>query len=286
MRCKTLFAAVCFGVVFGLLTFVSGCQKQESATEQPAVTEGAAPSGEQAAPGEEAAQPAEAGGVPKVVVVATDATWPPMEMLDASKNIIGFDIDFLNAVAKEAGFAVEFKNVAWDGIFGGLDTGNYHAVISSVTITDERKQKYDFSEPYINAGQVLVVPKTAKGVKTLADLKGKKVGAQIGTTGAMEVQKVKGIELKNYDEIGLAFEDMAAGRVNGVVCDTPVAADYALQRAEYKAKFMIVGEPFTQEQYGVVVKKGNKQLVDLLNKGIKAVQEKGIDKELEKKWLR
>jgi polar amino acid transport system substrate-binding protein len=123
-------------------------------------------------------------------------------------------------------------------------------------------------------------------VKKVADLKGKKVGAQIGTTGAMEVQKIKTVELKSYDEIGLAFEDMAAGRIEGVVCDTPVAADYALQRAEYKAKFMIVGEPFTKEQYGIVVKKGDKQMLDLLNKGIKAVQKKGLDKEIEKKWLR
>jgi polar amino acid transport system substrate-binding protein len=227
-----------------------------------------------------------AAGAEKTVVVATDATWPPMEMLDANKNIIGFEIDFMKAVAKEGGFKVEFKNTAWDGIFGGLEIGKYDAIISSVTITDERKKKYDFSIPYINAGQLLVAPKTLKGVKTLADLKGKKVGAQIGTTGAMEVQKVKGVELKNYDEIGLAFEDMAAGRIDGVVCDTPVAADYALQRAEYKAKFMIVGEPFTKEQYGVVVKKGNKELLALIDKGIKAVQKKGINKELEKKWLR
>ncbi|HVN71285.1 MAG TPA: basic amino acid ABC transporter substrate-binding protein [Desulfomonilia bacterium] len=227
-----------------------------------------------------------AAGPGKTIVVATDATWPPMEILDANKNIIGFDIDFLNAVAKEGGFKVEFKNTAWDGIFGGLELGKYDAIISSVTITDERKKKYDFSLPYLNAGQVLVVPKTTKGVSSLADLKGKKAGAQIGTTGAMEVQKVKDVELKNYDEIGLAFEDMAAGRINAVVTDTPVAADYALQRAEYKTKFMIVGKPFTSEQYGVVVKKGNKQLLDLINKGIKAVQKKGTDKELEKKWLR
>lgn len=227
-----------------------------------------------------------AASAEKTIVVATDATWPPMEMLDVNKNIIGFEIDFMNAVAKEGGFKVEFKNTAWDGIFGGLEIGKYDAIISSVTITDERKKKYDFSIPYINAGQLLVAPKTLKGVKTLADMKGKKVGAQIGTTGAMEVQKVKGVELKNYDEIGLAFEDMASGRIEGVVCDTPVAADYALQRAEYKAKFMIVGKPFTKEQYGVVVKKGNKQLLDLLNKGIKGVQKKAIDKELEKKWLR
>jgi len=222
----------------------------------------------------------------KKIVVATDATWPPMEMVDANKNIVGFDIDFLNAVAKEAGFQAEFKNTAWDGIFGGLDLGKYDAVISSVTITEERQKTFDFSLPYINAGQVLIVPKDLKGVTTLADMKGKKVGAQIGTTGSMEVKKVSGIELKNYDEIGLAFEDMASGRIHGVVCDTPVAADYALQRAEYKERFMIVGEPFTEESYGIVVKKGNKELLDLINTGIKAVQAKGIDKELEKKWLR
>jgi polar amino acid transport system substrate-binding protein len=230
--------------------------------------------------------PSQGYAAEKTIVVATDATWPPMEMLDKDKNIIGYDIDFLNAVAKEAGFKVEYKNTAWDGIFGGLDLGKYDAVISSVTITEERKKTFDFSLPYINAGQVLIVPKDLEGVKALADMKGKKVGAQIGTTGSMEVKKVDGVELKNYDEIGLAFEDMAAGRIQGVVCDTPVAADYALEREEYKAKFMIVGEPFTEESYGVVVKKGNKELLDLLNKGIKAVQAKGIDKELEKKWLR
>lgn len=221
----------------------------------------------------------------KKIVVATDATWPPMEMVDQNKNIVGYDIDFMNAVAKEAGFTVEFKNTAWDGIFGGLDLGKYDAVISSVTITDERKKTFDFSLPYINAGQVLVVQK-ALMVTTLEDMKGKTVGAQIGTTGAMEVKKVEGVELKNYDEIGLAFEDMAAGRIFGVVCDTPVAADFALQRAEYKEKFKIVGEPFTEESYGVVFKKGNTELQDLVNKGIASIQAKGIDKELEKKWLR
>lgn len=220
------------------------------------------------------------------ITVATDATWPPMEMVDAKKNIVGFDIDFLKAVAKEAGFKVEFKNTAWDGIFAGIAVGKYDAIISSVTITDERKKNMDFSMPYINAGQILVVPKTSAGVTKIADLKGKNVGAQIGTTGSFEIKKNKGVNLKSYDEIGLAFEDMAAGRIGGVVCDTPVAANYALQQAEYKDKFMIVGEPFTEEYYGIVVKKGNKKLVDLINKGIKAVQAKGIDKELEEKWLR
>lgn len=220
----------------------------------------------------------------RVITVASDATWPPMEMIDENKNLVGFNIDYMNAVAKEAGFKVIIKNTAWDGIFAGVEAGKYDAIISSVTITDKRKKAMDFSMPYVNAGQVLVVP-VASPAKVIADLKGKKLGAQIGTTGAMEIKKVKGVELKSYDEIGLTFEDMAAGRIDGVVCDTPIAANYALQKASYKGKFKIVGKPFTEENYGIVVKKGNKELLDLINKGIKAVQAKGIDKQLEKKWL-
>jgi polar amino acid transport system substrate-binding protein len=209
-----------------------------------------------------------------------------MEMVNANKDIVGFDIDFLNAVAKEAGFKVIFKNTAWDGIFAGIAAGKYDAIISSVTITDKRKKTMDFSIPYINAGQILIIPKSMKNVKALADMKGQKIGAQIGTTGSFEIKKTKGAKLKTYDEIGLAFEDMAAGRIGGVVCDTPVAANYALQRQEYKKKFKIVGEPFTDEYYGIVVQKGNTKLLNLINKGIKAVQAKAIDKQLEKKWLR
>lgn len=227
-----------------------------------------------------------AAAAQKTITVATDATWPPMEFVDAQKNIVGFDIDFLKAAAKEGGFEVVFKNTAWDGIFAGIEAGKYDAIISSVTITDERKKTMDFSEPYINAGQILVVSKKDKTTKKLADLKGKKVGAQIGTTGAMEVKKNAGVELKTYDEIGLAFEDMVAGRVAGIVCDTPVAANYALQRKEYKENFKIVGVPFTEEFYGVVVKKGNKELLELLNKGIRQVKSKGLNKAIEKKWLR
>jgi len=223
---------------------------------------------------------------PKTIKVATDATWPPMEMVDANKQIVGYDIDFLNAVAKEAGVKVEFKNTAWDGIFAGLDSGQYDAIISSVTITDERKVKYDFTEPYTSIGQILVVPKTDKNSKKIADLKGKKIGAQIGTTGAFEVKKVAGVELKTYDEIGLAFEDMAAGRISGVVCDEPVAAHFALKKKEYKDKFMIVGKSFTKEGYGIVVKKGNKELVDLLNKGIKSVKAKKLDLKIHNKWVK
>jgi len=226
-----------------------------------------------------------AGAAAKTYTVATDATWPPMEMVDASKQIVGFDIDLLNAVAKEAGFAVSFKNTAWDGIFAGIEAGQFDIIASSVTITDERRKKYDFSAPYIDIGQILVVPK-AETSASLAGMAGKKVGAQIGTTGAFEIKKSAGVELKTYDEIGLAFEDMAAGRIGGVVCDEPTAVQFALQKAEYQAKFKIVGAPFTTEAYGFVVKKGEAALVELLNKGIAAVKAKKIDEQLRAKWLR
>ncbi|HOV64537.1 MAG TPA: transporter substrate-binding domain-containing protein, partial [Spirochaetia bacterium] len=137
-----------------------------------------------------------AGGVEKLkIVVASDATWPPMEFVNEQKEIVGFDVDLIRAVAEAGGFDVEIKNTAWDGIFAGLANGAYDAVISSVTITDERKQTMDFSKPYINAGQVLIVQTSNNTATTLKQMVGKKVGAQIGTTGAFEIEKVPGVEL-------------------------------------------------------------------------------------------
>jgi polar amino acid transport system substrate-binding protein len=220
------------------------------------------------------------------ITIATDATWPPMEMVDENKQIVGFDIDLMKAAAEAGGFTVEFQNTAWDGIFAGLSAGEYDAVMSSVTITEERQKTMDFSVPYINAGQVLVVPQATSGVTVLADLKGKSVGAQIGTTGSFEIEKVAGVELKTYDEIGLAFEDMANGRINALVADTPVAADFALLNPNYEGKFKIVGEPFTDEFYGVAVKKGNTEILEALNKGLNAVVDTDTYEKIADKWLR
>jgi polar amino acid transport system substrate-binding protein len=227
----------------------------------------------------------EAGGKPKIVI-ATDATWPPMEMVNESKQIVGFDIDLMKAAAEAGGFSVEFRNTAWDGIFAGLEAGEYDAVMSSVTITDERKQTMDFSVPYINAGQILVVRKQLTGVDKLDQLRGKNVGAQIGTTGAFEIEKAAGVTLKTYDEIGLAFEDLANGRIEAVVCDTPVAAQFALQNDNYKGKLKIVGKPFTDEYYGVAVKKGNAKPLELINGGLKKVLDTATYDKIYAAWLK
>ncbi|NDY58276.1 basic amino acid ABC transporter substrate-binding protein [Desulfovibrio sulfodismutans] len=221
----------------------------------------------------------------KDIVFATDATWPPMEFVGPDKEITGFAVDYMKAAGKEAGFTPVFKAVAWDGIFAGLDAGNYDAICSSVSITDERKNAMDFSTPYFKVRQALVVPKDST-VKKIEEMKGKTLGAQISTTGHFAIKKVEGIKDKSYDEVGLAFEDLFNGRIDGVVCDDPVAAQYALQNDKYKnalkiATIIEAGDEF----YGIAMKKGNKEVLDLVNKGIKAVQDKGIDKELQKKWI-
>ncbi len=223
---------------------------------------------------------------PSKIVVASDATWPPMEFVDENKNVVGFDIDLVNEIAKAAGFEVEIKNTAWDGIFAGLAAGNYQAVASSVTITDERKATMDFSEGYVNAGQVLVVRKETTGVATLADLVGKKVGGQIGTTGVMEIGKVAGVELKTYDEVGLAYQDLANGNIDGVVADSPIAANFALQNPAYKDKLMIVGQPFTDEWLGFAFKKGDTKTAKLFADGLAKVKASGKLDELTAKWLK
>tara|TARA_B100000614_G_scaffold257387_1_gene277577 strand:+ start:983 stop:1744 length:762 start_codon:yes stop_codon:yes gene_type:complete len=231
-------------------------------------------------------QEEQTSGMP-TITVASDATWPPMEFINEDQELVGFDIDLMNAIAEAGGFQVEFQNTAWDGIFAGLANGDYDAVISSVTITDERMRTMDFSTPYINAGQVLIVRQDAPASwQTLQDLSGESVGAQIGTTGAIAVGEVDGVELRTYDEIGLAIEDLAQGRIAGVVADTPIAADYALQNENYSSVLQIVGDSFTDEYYGVAVRKGNDEVLGMINDGLEVVLNDGTVEELKDKWLR
>ena len=220
------------------------------------------------------------------IVVACDAAWPPMEFVDENKEIVGFDIDLMSAIAAEMGFAFEFKNVAWDGIFAGLEAGDYDAIMSSVTIRDDRLEVYDFSDPYINAGQITVVRADETEIVGPEDLPGKTVGAQIGTTGAFAIQEIEGATLKEYDNIDLALLDLVNGNIDAVVTDTPVAADFALVSDQFLGKLKIVGEPMTEEFYGVVVRKGERQdLLDAFNEGLQRVQANGVYDQIYDKWI-
>ncbi len=229
------------------------------------------------------------GKTGKKLVVAVDATFPPMEYVSSNKQIVGFDIDLIKGVAKEGGFEVEIKNTAWNSIFNGLAAGKYDAVISSITINEERKKNMDFSRPYLNAGQVIIVSSDTKGVSSIKDLTGKTIGAQIGTTGSLQIEKYTDelkLQEKTYDKLEMAIEDLTLGKIDAVMTDTPIAANYVLQNKNYKGKLKIIGSPLTQEYCGVAVKKGNQKVLDMINKGLTEVLKKNINKDLEDKWLR
>ena len=218
------------------------------------------------------------------ITVATDATWPPFEYIDeTTKEFVGFDIDLMKAIAEAAGFEVEFVNVAWDPLLAGMAAGQYDAAISAMTITEERAKQFDFSEPYYNAGQLIAVRIDNDTITGPADLAGKVVGAQIGTTGAMEVEKIAGATLKTYDDISQAFLDLINGQIDAVVADNPLVGGYV---GKYPDKIKSVGEPFTDEYYGIAVRKGATDILEAINKGLKIVKEQGLLEQLEDKWIK
>lgn len=226
------------------------------------------------------------GAQKKQLIAAHDCTWPPMEYIDSNKQLAGYSVEYVKALADVLGIEIVSRNVAWDGIFAGLLAGRYDFVASSVTITEERQKSMDFSAPYYEVRQAVVVPKTSNAA-TVDDLKGLTLGAQLGTTGFFAIEKIKGAKGRSYDEIGQAMEALYSGRIDGVVCDDPIAADFALQNPTYAAKLKIAFIIPVQEDefYGFAVKKGNKEVVDLLNKGIAELKQNGTEEKLRQKWI-
>ncbi len=233
-----------------------------------------------------ASEPATVESGEKVYVVAMDASFPPMEFVDESKEIVGFDVDLLTAIAEEMGFQFEIKNTAWDGIFAGLESGDYDVIMSSVTIRPDRQEKYDFTDPYINAGQAIVVRAEETEIQGPEDLSGRTAGAQIGTTGAFAIQDIEGAILKEYDSADLALMDLVSGNIDAVVVDTPVAADYALLSAQFAGRLKIVGGPITSEEYGALVNKGqNQEFLEMFNEGLQRVRASGAYDEIYGRWI-
>lgn len=217
-----------------------------------------------------------------VIKVATDAVFPPFEMTDeATKEIIGFDIDLMKAVAEKAGLEIEFVDVAWDPLLAGMASCQYDMAISAMTITEERAKQFNFSDPYVNAGQIVVVKTTNTEITSKDDLSGKVVGAQLGTTGAMEVEKIDGATLKSYDSYELAFMDLINGQIDAVIGDYPLAVKFVLQNSD---SLMTVGDVFTEEYYGIAICKTKTDLVEKINAALAEVLASGLIAELEAKW--
>jgi polar amino acid transport system substrate-binding protein len=226
------------------------------------------------------------GGGKKKVKVVMDATWPPFELVDEkTKELKGFDIDLMKAIAEKEGMDVEFVNITFDSALAGLAQCQYDAAISAITITDERKKNMLFSEPYFAAGQIVTVNKNNTDINSKDDLAGKKIGAMIGTTGAIEAEKIrdaKGAQYKAYDTIDLAFLDVMSGQLDAVIADNPLAIGFIGKNSD---KLKAVGDVFTDENYGIAVCNKQPELLQKINEGLKAVMAEGIINKLTEKWL-
>ena len=219
----------------------------------------------------------------EVITIATDATFPPFEMVDeATKELVGFDIELMEAVAVQAGIQYEFINLPFDPMLAGLSECQYDMGIAAITITDERKAEFLFSDPYIDAGQIITVKAGNSAITGKADLNGKIIGAQLGTTGEIEAQAIEGVEYKPYDTYDLAFLDLINGQIDAVIADYPTALGFIEKNPD---KLMTVGDVFTNEFYGIAICKDRQDLLDIINPALKAVIDSGFVADLAAKYL-
>ena len=231
---------------------------------------------------EEAKSPAQDGGKKKLVAAA-DATFAPFEFADASGKYVGFDLDLIAAIAEEMGYQLEFQSMAFDGIIPALQSSQIDCAATAMTITPDRQKEVNFSEPYYKAGQIVVVQASNNAVKGVADLKGKTIAVQSGTTGAMEAEKAtdKG-KVTYFTGADQALQELKNGAANAVIIDYPVAA-YFIQQGNKDVK--MVGDIMSSEEYGIAVPKDKQQILDDINAGLQKIKENGKYAEIYKKWF-
>jgi glutamine transport system substrate-binding protein len=217
---------------------------------------------------------------------ATDASYAPMESMDKDK-LVGLDIEFLAEVMKEAGLKYEINNTGWDPMLTSVSQGTeYEAGISSISITDKRKLSYDFSIPYFESTNMILV-KQGSPIKSALDLKGKKVAVQLSTTADTLMSKIMGIDnskLKRYDSNAVALLELDNGGADAVVADFAVVVEYIKNNPDKKYVSIEDKVNFTSEYYGILYPKGS-DLKAKLDPAIKKVVEGSKYKELYKKWI-
>ena len=253
-----------------VVLFVVGCQRQQA---QPP-----------AAPAQPASQLPVLGG--RTLRVATDATYPPFEFLDANKQLVGYDIDLINAICQLVNCKLDIKSVAWDGIFPALQKGDYDVVASGVTITAERAKTMDFTDQYIEVGQVVLVRADETRITGVNDLADKSVAVQKGTTNAeaaMAFQKEKKVKsVKQFPSFDLAVKSLLNKDVDAVIIDNTSAAGYMGTNPN---KLKVAGDKFTREGLGIVVRKGDTAVVAAFNAALKVLKDNGTMDKLYQKWF-
>jgi arginine/lysine/histidine/glutamine transport system substrate-binding and permease protein len=214
--------------------------------------------------------------------VATDPTFLPFSYQAANGALEGFDIDIINAVSKVAGFAVELESVPFDGMITSLVARKVDAAINGISITPERLQTISFSRPYMKAGLTIAVREDNQDIKDLNTLIGKKIGVQIGTTGANYAKTIPNSEIRTYNSGSEFFQELLNGNVDAVLCDG-FATLYAIKVGNL-SRIKIVGELLTQEYYGIAVPKDSLHL-DTINKAIVTILANGMYKQIYQKWF-
>lgn len=229
-----------------------------------------------------AAHAADLGG--KLLKVGSDTTSPPMESVDtATGQIVGFDVDVVNAICAKINCKAEFVTTGWDGIFAALDQGSFDLVASGVSITDERKKAMDFSEPYIVNSQAILMRVEDEGL-TVDDFKtkGKKLSAQANTTDAQVAEGIVGKDnVIAYDSFAASLIALKNKDVDGVVINGANAAAY---EKEFAGELVVPIRNLQSDPLGLVFRKGDEN-DSAFNEGIKAIKADGsLDALIAKYW--
>ncbi|WP_271808388.1 amino acid ABC transporter substrate-binding protein [Clostridium beijerinckii] len=223
------------------------------------------------------------------LVIGLDDTFVPMGFKNENGEIVGFDVDLANAVGKKLNKKVKFQSIDWSMKETELNNGNIDLIWNGYSITDERKEKVEFSKPYLSNTQVIVTLADSD-IKSKNDLAGKKVGAQNGSTAVDAVEAAGDIEksfdggkLVTFEDNNAALMDLEAKRLDAIVVDEILARYYMKARGEEKYK--ILTENFGSEEYGVGIKKGDTKFVEAFNKALDEVISDGTAAEISKKWF-
>ncbi|MGC4806684.1 basic amino acid ABC transporter substrate-binding protein [Micromonospora sp. DT233] len=221
------------------------------------------------------------------LTVCTHLPYPPFQSKDAAGKVTGFDVELMDLVAKELGVTQEIVDTPFEGIKSGqdLNTGKCDAAAAGMTITEERQKVMNFSAPYFDATQALLV-KAGKPYKSLDDLRGRKLGVQAATTGrdyARKFEKEKDLRLVEFEDLAALQQAVANGQVEAAVNDLPVWTEYLRKNP---GGFVVAAEFDTGEQYGFSVKKdGNPELLKKINEVLAKARQDGSYDTIYEKWI-
>jgi len=226
------------------------------------------------------------GTTQKKIVIGLDDNFPPMGFRDEKNNIVGFDIDMAKEAAKRMGMEVEFKPIDWNSKEAELNGKRIDMLWNGLTITEQRKQNILFSKPYMENRQIIVV-NAGSPIKTKADLAGKVVGAQDGSSSVDALEKEPSVlqsfkELKKYADNVAALMDLKAGRLDAVVVDEVVGRYYI---AKKPGEYDILAEDFGSEEYGVGLRKEDTELLNKLQKALDEMKKDGTSAKISQKWF-